>query len=100
MATLRQALSQRINKDPEGFYKAVKAQNISLNQQQETSLRQGNLKAFGDDKNLEKLFNTKVLGALGINTKDISTSQSNSPQKMNKSDDSKKMNKGDDSGKW
>lgn len=91
MATLRQALSQRINKDPEGFYKAVKAQNINLNQQQETSLRDGNLKAFGDDKNLEKLFNTKVLGALGINTKDITPSQSNY---------SEKSNKGDESGKW
>ncbi|MBX9586305.1 MAG: hypothetical protein K2X50_03515 [Gammaproteobacteria bacterium] len=92
MATLRQALSQRISKDPQGFYKAVKAQNINLNPQQETSLRDGNLKAFGDDKNLEKLFNTKVLGALGINTKDLSYNQ--------KGSSSEKWNKGDESGKW
>lgn len=94
MATLRQALSQRISKDPEGFYRAVKAQNISLNSQQETSLRQGNLKAFGDDSSLEKIFNTKVLGALNINPKDYSKSQ------QKQAGYSKDWKKGDDSGKW
>ena len=81
MATLRQVLSQRINKDPQAFYNAIKSQNISLNPQQETSLRQGNLKAFGNDKELEKLFNTKVLGALGINMNEYGKSQSGSSSK-------------------
>ncbi len=81
MATLRQVLSQRINKDPQAFYNAIKAQKINLNPQQETSLRQGNLKAFGNDKELEKLFNTKVLGALGINWNEYGKSQSDSSTK-------------------
>ncbi len=92
MATsLREALSQRFNKDPEGFYRTIKAQKINLNPQQETSLRQGNWKAFGDDKSLEKIFNSKLLGALGISPKDYSKSQSGY---------SKGWKEGDTSGKW
>lgn len=71
MATLRQTLTQRLTQNPEAFYKKVMAQNIGLSQSEESCLRQGSLKEFSDQA-LEERFNSKVLGALGINAKEIS----------------------------
>ncbi len=108
MATLRDTLTQSIKQDPKAFYKKVKAQNIGLSQSEWSSLEAGSLKAFTDQR-LEDRFNTKVLGALGINYKQSSqtqgrhyesTSKTGSSEQWNKGSKSYKSDKKDDSSNW
>lgn len=92
MATLRETLTNSMKQNPKEFYKKVKAQNIGLSQSEDTSLQQGSFKAFTDQR-LEDRFNTKVLGALGINYKQSSQTQSRNFENTNKTSSSQQWNK-------
>lgn len=64
---LRQKLTQRLSKDPQGVIRTLKSAGVKLSQQEEAGISRGSLDQFSDAQ-LGERFNPKVLGMLGISS--------------------------------
>ena len=75
--TLRQALTQRLSKNSEEVVKALKSSGMMLSKEEENSLMKGSLEGFSDQA-LDKRFNAKVLGMLGMSMSSMGSSMGSS----------------------
>ncbi len=64
MGSLREAVAKQITRDPVKVLGALKTAGVRLSAQEENYILEGDLGDMSDSQ-LEKLFNTKVLGLLG-----------------------------------
>ena len=71
---LRKAIGQYIKQNGNKALETMKSSGVKLSQQEEQSVRSGNLEGFSDQQ-LEERFNSKVLGFLGIDLEGKAWSQ-------------------------
>lgn len=64
-ATLRQVLARFFRDNPENALQILNSQGFSFTKEEESDFRNGNFDSFSDEQ-LNRRFNSKVLGALGI----------------------------------
>jgi hypothetical protein len=62
---LRQKITQRLSKDPQGVIRTLKTAGVKLSSAEEAGISKGSLDQFSDAQ-LGERFNSKVLGMLGI----------------------------------
>lgn len=62
---LRQKISQRLSKDPQGVIRTLKSAGVKLSSAEEAGISRGSLDQFSDAQ-LGERFSPKVLGMLGI----------------------------------
>ncbi len=63
--SLRDQLAKYMGKDPSSRVQSIKSAGVNLSAEEEAEISQGKLDQFSDEQ-LEKRFNRKVLGSLGI----------------------------------
>jgi hypothetical protein len=79
---LRQKITQRLSKDPQGVIRTLKTAGVKLSSAEEAGISKGSLDQFSDAQ-LGERFNSKVLGMLGI-TGAESTERSSQGQSQGK----------------